>query len=123
MRIMDANFTNEMQKLLLETRERILRSLANESEQLRATMRNGCSGDLVDLATSGIDASLLESSGTRELGQLKMVEAALGRVNSNTYGQCVSCNEEIQEARLRAMPYTPFCMNCQRRIEQRKKSR
>lgn len=40
------------------------------------------------------------------------VERALGRLEDGTYGTCVQCGAEINEARLEAMPATPYCINC-----------
>ena len=40
------------------------------------------------------------------------IEAALNRINTGTYGECASCGEQINEARLEANPLTPFCLKC-----------
>lgn len=49
-----------------------------------------------------------------EQGQktLTEVEAALGRMDRGTYGQCEGCGEPIPEARLRALPWARFCVRC-----------
>ncbi len=49
----------------------------------------------------------------------KQVGAALDRCAEGTYGACVSCEESIGYARLKARPETPFCIACQTRREQR----
>ena len=51
--------------------------------------------------------------------RLRMVEAALGAMARGEYGECRRCEEEIQVARLRARPETPYCLPCQQAIEGR----
>lgn len=43
--------------------------------------------------------------------QLTDVTAALGRIDDGSYGRCEVCGEEIQSARLEAMPHARFCIN------------
>lgn len=42
--------------------------------------------------------------------QLNDVEGALTRLSNGTYGNCQVCGEAISQARLEAMPATPFCI-------------
>ena len=41
-----------------------------------------------------------------------MIEDALNRIESGTYGKCPYGNEVIDEERLRAMPFTRYCVSC-----------
>lgn len=43
---------------------------------------------------------------------LHKVERALGRIERGEYGKCESCGEDIPTARLDALPYATFCVNC-----------
>lgn len=43
--------------------------------------------------------------------QLEDVEGALERIEAGTYGTCQECGAQISEARLEAMPATPFCID------------
>jgi DnaK suppressor protein len=47
------------------------------------------------------------------------VRAALERCAEGAYGTCVSCEENVGYARLKARPETPFCIACQTRRERR----
>lgn len=46
---------------------------------------------------------------------LKEIEAALARVRDGSYGTCPTCAEPIPAERLEILPYTQFCVPCQRR--------
>ena len=63
-----------------------------------------------DLATELYDREkdLALSVHSEEL--LKQVNAALERMENGTYGVCAKCHELIPYDRLRAIPYTAFCI-------------
>lgn len=45
------------------------------------------------------------------------INEALGRTDTGQYGICEDCGREISEERLEAVPYTTFCIDCQRKEE------
>ena len=44
---------------------------------------------------------------------LNKIDAALRRLDDGTYGICFECDEEISEARLRALPFAVRCKDCE----------
>jgi YteA family regulatory protein len=48
---------------------------------------------------------------------LESVESALDRVANGSYGKCVSCGKEIEEARLEVIPWANECIHCKKREE------
>ena len=73
--------------------------------------------DLVDVATETFEREkglALESS---VQGMLQMVEDALRRARSGTYGVCDGCGRPIDVNRLRAIPYARLCIKCKEREE------
>jgi len=49
---------------------------------------------------------------------LKDVRAALSRMDAGTFGRCVVDGEPIEEKRLAATPWTPYCLKHQERREE-----
>jgi DnaK suppressor protein len=49
---------------------------------------------------------------------LKQVVAALIRIENGTYGKCVVDGGDIEEKRLDAVPWTPYCRRHQEQLEQ-----
>lgn len=43
---------------------------------------------------------------------LAQTEAALERIENGTYGFCIECGAKIPKMRLKALPYTPYCVKC-----------
>lgn len=68
--------------------------------------------DWEDLATEREGDEVLEGMGLSGQQELRRIEAALERIDAGEYGVCVKCGAEIGEARLDALPYTPFCRHC-----------
>jgi DnaK suppressor protein len=48
---------------------------------------------------------------------LKSVETALARIDDETYGVCLRCDEEIPDKRLKAVPWAGYCVGCQEELE------
>ena len=40
------------------------------------------------------------------------VVTALQRIEDNKFGQCERCGSEIPKARVDAIPFTPYCIDC-----------
>lgn len=54
----------------------------------------------------------------REVEELVAIDAALNRIETGTYGECVDCGVQIPEARLDASPEVTRCVPCQEKFEQ-----
>jgi DnaK suppressor protein len=48
---------------------------------------------------------------------LSQVQNALERIESGTFGKCLIDDEPIDEKRLEAMPWTPYCLEHQQQLE------
>lgn len=46
---------------------------------------------------------------------LTQIRDALTRFEQGTYGLCQQCRQEIDPARLKALPYVSLCLRCQQR--------
>ncbi len=48
---------------------------------------------------------------------LRDVEAALMRIEDGNYGICQQCEKSIDQQRLDAIPFTPYCVGCAAKVE------
>jgi DnaK suppressor protein len=48
---------------------------------------------------------------------LREIEASIARLKRGEYGACQGCDEPIAERRLRAIPWTRYCVGCQEERE------
>jgi DnaK suppressor protein len=73
--------------------------------------------DVADQAVQSYQKELLFRQGTNGHEQLGYVRLALERLEEGTYGECLHCEQTIGLKRLEALPWTPFCIECQEKIE------
>lgn len=105
----------QFKKLLLSRRE----ELAKDLSQATASMidDDATFSDAVDQASADVDRSLNATMKNRERDILWQIDEALARIEAGTFGECVQCEEEISEARMRAYPATSLCIDCQAELE------
>ncbi|MFZ8885288.1 MAG: TraR/DksA family transcriptional regulator [Steroidobacteraceae bacterium] len=73
--------------------------------------------DLGDEALADLILSVDDAETTRDLQELRDVEAALLRMKQGNYGTCLKCNAPIAAERLAAYPTAKRCLPCQRMHE------
>ena len=56
----------------------------------------------------------------RQSTLLKSVQAALARIDDETFGICLRCDEPIPEKRLKALPWAAHCVACQETIDRQR---
>ncbi|WP_372841381.1 TraR/DksA family transcriptional regulator [Phaeovulum sp.] len=67
------------------------------------------SRDWEELAIEREDDQVLEDLGQSAQSEIRMIKAALDRIEAGEYGYCAYCGEQIAESRLDLLPGTPFC--------------
>jgi DnaK suppressor protein len=72
---------------------------------------------MADVGTENYDQEFTLGLIENEQETLKLIDEALGRVEDGTYGTCAECEQPIARARLEALPYTRYCIECARKLE------
>jgi DnaK suppressor protein len=100
---------------LLEIRDRLMGEVNHLIEAVPQKANGG--GDLshvpthnADRDSEGLDSDLEIIHNEETI--LGDVREALNRIDQGTYGVCRECEGDIDEARLEALPYTPYCIRC-----------
>lgn len=78
--------------------------------------------DEMDAASSEINLAFLGRLRERERGLITKIDQALAKIESNEYGLCENCGEEVGIKRLEARPVAELCIDCkseQERLERR----
>jgi DnaK suppressor protein len=108
----------EQFKKTLEERQRVLRESVSRTEQDGRTADVSDSAqDIADRASSSYQKEFLFHQSNNDRQLLLMVDSALERIRQGTYGECVSCGNEINAKRLQAVPWTRHCISCQEKQE------
>ena len=98
----------QIKQRLLARQGELEASLARQNENALNSGEGDVQDEIDRVTTSGAKALSL-SVGSREAGSLADVRSALARLEAGEYGKCVVCGREIEPARLRAVPETPYC--------------
>src|ERR1700739_2856965 len=104
-------------KKRLEERQQALRKTVSRTEEDGRVADQDTAQDIADRAASSYTKEFLFSQRNNERQLLQMVETALQRIREGSFGECVSCGNEINSRRLEAVPWTRYCIECQEKLE------
>ena len=106
---------------VLRQRQRELNAEVNDRLQQTSAQGlqdvNGAVGDTGDESVAHMMTDLSLSEATRDINELREVEAALKRIAAGTYGECAECGADIEYQRLKAYPAALRCVECQSQHE------
>jgi len=108
-----------LEKTLHAEKEKILKKLSqfhSESKEVESDIAQ----DVVDKAESSYTKEFLLSLSDAERRQLALIDDALRRIKGKEFGLCQMCGKSISKKRLAALPWTPYCIDCQQKQEQEK---
>jgi len=120
-------FLGKQKSKLLQLRDNLLDSMTGIS---RDTLRSHAEGSeasafgmhQADAGSDAYDRNFALSLLSQEHDALYEIEEALKRVDAGTYGICEMSGKPIPHARLEAIPFAKFTVECQTQIEKRKKA-
>ena len=96
-------------KEILETRQAELVEVLRNRDGITIEK----SPDALDEVQNAAERELAIRNLDRESNLLRNVRAALRRIEDGSFGICVHCDEEISPKRIAAVPWTPYCIQCQ----------
>lgn len=107
--------TNTIEKRLKEKRDELLsraEKLHRDVHQREEPYNKNLSDQAVEL--ENLDVLLELDREARE--ELKLVLAAINRIENDEYGQCQECGRVVNPERLEALPYTDRCISCAEKL-------
>jgi DnaK suppressor protein len=105
-------FLKTARETLDEMKKQLLAEIQHDLKQGREASKDE-GMDTYDLASEERDREISFLLTDRDRGKLQAIEDALDRCDDGSYGICESCEAEIAEGRLVAMPFTRLCVQCQ----------
>lgn len=100
---------------LAERRESMLKRLSaldTKLHEIEDELESHHNPDWEESAVEREGDEVLEGVGLAGQKEIRMIKAALQRMDAGEYGYCVKCGNEISEDRLDVLPCTPFCRSC-----------
>lgn len=94
-------------------------SLLREAEETLSALPSELNfPDMGDQATAETDRNFMLRLRDRERMLLKKIEETIERIDTDQYGICEECGNEIGIKRLEARPVTTYCIDCKTRQEE-----
>ena len=119
---------------LKQFKEMLLRQRASVAGEIKSIAKEAAknpresSGDLsaytvhmADMSSDTYERELAMNIASSEQEVLYQIDDALKRLDEGTYGLCQTCEKPIAMNRLKAVPHTSMCIDCQRVQEQKTK--
>ncbi|MGA3293551.1 MAG: TraR/DksA family transcriptional regulator [Candidatus Acidiferrales bacterium] len=113
---MDKKRLEYYKKKLVTQREELARAIARTQQEGREADEDP-TVDLADKAANSYTKEFLFGQTHTDRSRLQLVDEALERIKQGTFGECISCHEELQQKRLEAVPWTRYCITCQEKKE------
>lgn len=104
-------------QLLDEIREGLARSGSEHYSDLLGEV-----GDAGDESVANLLRDVQQAEVTRDVGEVRDIAGAQGRIEAGRYGLCIDCEAEIGYPRLKAFPTAKRCIECQRLREKTRAS-
>jgi DnaK suppressor protein len=117
LRKMNKKEKGDFRRLLAAKKETIIRKLTDTITESKE-MESNVAQDLVDKAETSYTKEFLLSLSDGEREQLLLIDEALKRLEHGEFGVCQLCQKEIGGKRLLAIPWTPYCIDCQEKAEE-----
>lgn len=108
---------NEFRQLLEVKRKELLASTGDREEILIEH-----AAEEFDRLQQQLNREVAIRNLDRESTLLKSVQAALGRIEDDSFGVCLRCDEPIPEKRLKAVPWAAYCVPCQEIVDRQRAS-
>jgi RNA polymerase-binding protein DksA len=112
----------EVRGELLQIREKVSATLAEQEAELDRLMRDagdGAGHDQADMGATSFERDHELTVLNNEREKLAQIDRALGRIADGTYGTCESCGNPIGKMRVMAFPRATLCLTCKQREERR----
>jgi RNA polymerase-binding transcription factor DksA len=122
-----APFLRKQKSKLLQLRDSLLDSMMGVSRDTLRARAEGSEASAfgmhqADAGSDAYDRDFALSLLSQEQDALYEIEEALKRIEGGTYGVCEMSGKPIPHARLEAIPFARFTVECQTQIEKQKKA-
>lgn len=102
----------EVFKSSLENKKTELMNRVQALNDDKTRQRGALTANLEEQAQDIENDEVVDGLEELERTQLAQINAAIDRIENGSYGQCLSCGNEIAQTRLEAVPFSTNCIKC-----------
>ena len=120
-------FTRQQKEKLLQLRDAMVDSMAGVAQDTLRSRAEGSEASAfgmhqADAGSDAYDRDFALSLLSQEQDALYEIDQALKRIELGTYGKCEMSGKPIPRARLEAIPFARFTVQCQSQLEKQNKA-
>ena len=120
-------FTRKQKEKLLQLRDAMVDSMAGVAQETLRSRAEGSEASAfgmhqADAGSDAYDRDFALSLLSQEQDALYEIDQALKRIEVGTYGVCEMSGKPIPRARLEAIPFARFTVQCQSQLEKQNKA-
>ena len=115
-----AKQVQELKAIVERRRAALVREVGRDLERVREDGLDNIVGAVPDPGDESVQSliqDLDQAEASRDLSELRTLDAARARMDDGSYGSCSSCGQDIGFERLRANPGAERCIQCQTQFE------
>jgi DnaK suppressor protein len=121
-KIMNKKNLESFKKILVQKRMEFLNKTRKAQREIDADSNTNV-GDEIDTANQNSEKEMHFELAANDKITLDAINVALVKIEKNTYGRCEGCSSDILLERLKAIPWTKYCIQCQEEAENPKNKR
>ncbi len=111
---------SSFKKTLMQKRMEFLNKTSKAQREIDTDLNTNV-GDEIDAASQNSEKEMYFELVANDKITLDAISDAIAKVEKNTYGVCEGCNNNILLERLKAIPWTKYCIQCQEEVENQEK--
>ena len=100
-------------RAILEKKRAEVLALYKHDVQVGQESTDDNADDFADRANNSYNRETMFAISDAERSLLFEIDEAMERIDKDTYGECLHCNSMIGQARIEALPWAAFCIDCQ----------
>jgi RNA polymerase-binding protein DksA len=115
-----AKQVQELKAVVERRRAALVREVGRDLDRVREDGLDNIVGAVPDPGDESVQSliqDLDQAEASRDLSELRTLDAARARMDDGSYGSCSSCGQDIGFERLRANPGAERCIQCQTQFE------
>ena len=115
-----AEQVQELKAIVERRRAALAREVGQDLDRVREDGLDNVVGAVPDPGDQSVQSliqDLDQAEASRDLSELRTLDAAHARIEDGSYGTCTNCGQDIGFERLRANPGAERCIRCQTLFE------
>jgi len=112
--------SEELKAIVEQRRAALAHELGQDFDRMRSDGLDQVVGAVPDPGDESVQSmiqDLDQAEASRDLAELRTLDAARARLDEGSYGICSTCGQDIGFERLRANPGAERCIRCQTQFE------